>query len=380
MAVATWRLLAFGAFLCSASSPVLAQVVIGGSSQPSVVVDWGVLDTLGRQPTLPDMLQGRIPPADVPVATMRPRANAATSTGAPAVQFQPYKPPRAKTVAKAKPSHPKGAVVAASAKVADAVAPAKPAAQVAKTETAKAEAPAVEAPVLPGPKVSLPEAPKPAPAASVAPPAKADVASPVAAAPPAEVETPKVATQAPVPVVPPIPAPTAVAEASKPAVSAPVPAPAPATAPTPAVVVPPSAFTPPPAPVPPPAAAPTQVAAVPAAAAPAVVPSSQGDTLSVVFSGADSTTLPSSALPELDRLVKRLRKDDNLALQLLAFADGDDANASKARRTSLSRALEVRRYLMEQGLRSTRIEVRALGNKLDGGGPADRVDAVLVTR
>ena len=35
---------------------------------------------------------------------------------------------------------------------------------------------------------------------------------------------------------------------------------------------------------------------------------------------------------------------------------------------------------MDQGLRSTRIEVRALGNKLEGAGSPDRVDAVLVSR
>ncbi|HTH18406.1 MAG TPA: OmpA family protein, partial [Magnetospirillum sp.] len=90
--------------------------------------------------------------------------------------------------------------------------------------------------------------------------------------------------------------------------------------------------------------------------------------------------LPDAMLPELDKLVKRMQRDDSVGLQLLAYAEGDDANASKARRLSLSRALEVRKYLMEQGLRSTRIEVRALGNKIEGAGPADRVDAVLVGR
>jgi outer membrane protein OmpA-like peptidoglycan-associated protein len=75
-----------------------------------------------------------------------------------------------------------------------------------------------------------------------------------------------------------------------------------------------------------------------------------------------------------------MEKDESLSLQLLAYADGDEANASKARRLSLSRALEVRKYLMELGVRSTRIEVRALGNKVEGGGPADRVDAMFASR
>ena len=46
---------------------------------------------------------------------------------------------------------------------------------------------------------------------------------------------------------------------------------------------------------------------------------------------------------------------------------------------SLSRALAVRSYLIEQGIRSTRIDVRALGLAGDSG-PLDRVDVVLLGR
>ena len=42
---------------------------------------------------------------------------------------------------------------------------------------------------------------------------------------------------------------------------------------------------------------------------------------------------------------------------------------------SLSRALAVRAYLIDQGVRSTRMDVRALGSKV-GDGPADRVDVL----
>jgi outer membrane protein OmpA-like peptidoglycan-associated protein len=147
------------------------------------------------------------------------------------------------------------------------------------------------------------------------------------------------------------------------------------------VELPPTALTPPPLPAAVRAPEPQQVAALPAtpAPAPAAVLSSKNDTLSVAFAS-ESSHLSETAHAELDRLIKRMQKDESLTLQLLAYAEGDDANASKARRLSLSRALEVRKYLMEQGLRSTRIEVRALGNKLDGAGTADRVDAVLVVR
>ena len=48
---------------------------------------------------------------------------------------------------------------------------------------------------------------------------------------------------------------------------------------------------------------------------------------------------------------------------------------SQARRKALARGLEVRKYLIGKGVRSNRIDVRALGTKSEGG-PADRVDIV----
>ncbi len=50
-----------------------------------------------------------------------------------------------------------------------------------------------------------------------------------------------------------------------------------------------------------------------------------------------------------------------------------DGGPSKARRLSLSRALAVRAFLIDQGVRSTRMDVRALGDKVQDG-PSDRVD------
>ena len=64
-------------------------------------------------------------------------------------------------------------------------------------------------------------------------------------------------------------------------------------------------------------------------------------------------------------------------LQLKAYAEATGNNTSKARRLSLSRALVVRSFLIENGLRSTRIDVRALGIARDGGAP-DRVDIVTI--
>ncbi len=179
--------------------------------------------------------------------------------------------------------------------------------------------------------------------------------------------------------------------AALPATPAPAPVPAPAPTPAPTATAPampvtptPAAPTPTmPAPQPPTPAAPPQVAtAVPPPAAHAAKSGSdaavyhKGDVLTVVFKPDDST-LPDAAQTELTALAQKMSRDESLGLQLVAFAQGDEASTSKARRLSLSRALEVRKVLMDLGVRSTRIEVRALGNKNDSADSPDRVDAIL---
>jgi len=64
---------------------------------------------------------------------------------------------------------------------------------------------------------------------------------------------------------------------------------------------------------------------------------------------------------------------------LKAFAAGNAETASQARRLSLSRALAVRSFLIDKGIESTRMDVRALGTKFEDG-PPDRVDILIVTR
>jgi outer membrane protein OmpA-like peptidoglycan-associated protein len=90
---------------------------------------------------------------------------------------------------------------------------------------------------------------------------------------------------------------------------------------------------------------------------------------------ADSADIPDAAKAELDTLAQKMSADDNLRLQLLAYASGTADEASRARRMSLSRALAVRSYLIKAGVRSTRMDVRALGNNVQGS-PADRVDII----
>ncbi len=156
-----------------------------------------------------------------------------------------------------------------------------------------------------------------------------------------------------------------------------------ATPPPPAPVVEASPATPTPQEEP---ATPEPVtAAVPAPAltpsptGPTPPPSGEGEaTFRVLFDAASAKISESSRAP-LEELSNTLKESDDLRVQLLAYASGTAETASQARRLSLSRALAVRSFLIDQGVRSTRMDVRALGNKGEGG-PEDRVDAVLVGR
>lgn len=89
--------------------------------------------------------------------------------------------------------------------------------------------------------------------------------------------------------------------------------------------------------------------------------------------GADE--LPAGASGDLDAIAQRMMADESMKVQVLAYSSISGDNESQARRKALSRGLEVRKYLINQGVRSNRIDVRALGSKSEGG-PADRVDIV----
>ena len=121
----------------------------------------------------------------------------------------------------------------------------------------------------------------------------------------------------------------------------------------------------------------TEMAALDPAAA-SVAPAAPGESMQIVFAVGEAT-LPKSAQASLAAVAATLGQDETLRLPLKAYAGGGDESASHARRLSLSRALAVRSELIEQGVRSTRIDVRALGNKSENG-TSDRVDVILVQR
>jgi len=100
--------------------------------------------------------------------------------------------------------------------------------------------------------------------------------------------------------------------------------------------------------------------------------------ISILFSSRNSD-LSSNAIEKIKELALVIVVDESLRVQLKAYASGDIDSASHSRRLSLARALSVRSELIENGLRSTRIDVRALGNK-NAGDISDRVDIFVIQR
>jgi len=113
---------------------------------------------------------------------------------------------------------------------------------------------------------------------------------------------------------------------------------------------------------------PVQVASLPA-------PQSASHRLNFEGSTAD---ILGGARDELEMIaIELMRHDDRIEIQAFAGTAGDVS--SDARRLSLKRALNVRKFLVERGVLQSRIDVRALGGTRDSG-PANRVDILLSSR
>jgi outer membrane protein OmpA-like peptidoglycan-associated protein len=353
-------------------------VIGGGAAQRgSVTVDMGALDAIDGSYT---------PPASMP---SRPggRIVLTPPSGQSGV-------PRA--------AAPQRAAPATASRPAPAATPTTRQATTTPTPTRPAPAPApTPAPIpepVPAPVVATPAptpAPAPAPAVASAPPARS--AAPAPAPAPTPTPAPQAATRpapapTPAPAAPPAPARSAAPEVRTPGLEPADMTPAPVAAtpePAPAPARPAPAATPAPSstasavaaaePRPSPAAPPPrqQTAAVAPVPQP---PISAGETqaLRIGFTG-ENATLPEPSKGEIKGVVETMTKNPAMRVQVKAYASGNAEAASKARRISLSRALAVRAYLIEQGIGSTRIDVRALGNNAEGG-PGDRVDLVLVAR
>lgn len=120
-----------------------------------------------------------------------------------------------------------------------------------------------------------------------------------------------------------------------------------------------------------------EVAATPPAPPGPPVEVPDGTEFRVVYTDTAADALSEQDTALLDGVAARLRRDEVIRLQVTAYASGTPETEREARRLSLDRALAVRSYLIGQGVRGTRIDVRALGTHAPAG-PADRVDLHLV--
>ncbi|MEQ9813656.1 MAG: OmpA family protein [Azospirillaceae bacterium] len=90
--------------------------------------------------------------------------------------------------------------------------------------------------------------------------------------------------------------------------------------------------------------------------------------------GSDALSTAAGSL--LNGLAQRLIDNPEQTIQVRAYAQSSVDRGSDARRLSLNRALTIRTFLLDRGIRSTRIDIRALGDTAEGE-PRDRVDLVF---
>jgi outer membrane protein OmpA-like peptidoglycan-associated protein len=363
-----WRLAAWliGLGLAAASS-AQAQTLIGGSRAPSVAVDLTVLDQLGPAPNLPQLFSASRPPvADTAQTAVAPRP---TAHAAPQLALDV---PAAKTTTKKK--HPANQRVAHRKSPPDhtrlALAPASQPAAAAPDRSIHLVSPAVQAG---GPRVTR-DPPLMAPPIQ---PASVAVSSPVPAPAPMP-KLPQSEAAPPPPALAPSPAhddapnpppqPPAQAHSDSAPVSLTASPSAPASTQTTAAdsqtVSAANNVTP--------ATRPAQVQVASAA--------SMGSVVNTVKFATGATDLPANSQSVLDTVAAKLMADDALRVQLVAHATGSADQAMEARRVSLARAVAVRAYLIDKGVRSLRMDVRALGNRSDDAPATDQVDLVIVSQ
>lgn len=350
--------------------PAAAQRYVGRNSTPSVTVDYSVLDELGRAPNIPQlMLQN--------------------PTGS-AYRNNPYRGrPRFPVISRTTEQDQTGRIILKPPTAERRPGSRKPARKAKRRANPTATNQAVRrtplkspAPVARRPQALAPPPPPPsavtAPTAIVQPPPP-NIVQPArrkAATPPAATAVPpppRAPAPPPLPPVAAVPKPKPIARTAAP----PPPAPPKATEPAPAtrkVVTGQSNGSGPATKTTPPRTQTKQVASLPKSTA-----ALRSGSLRRIEFPPGSAKLSNQASLGLQNIAAALSGNPALRIQLLAYAGQSSDSASQARRLSLSRALAARSKLIEQGVRSTRIDVRALGNK-SAGGPADRIDIIVTKR
>lgn len=93
----------------------------------------------------------------------------------------------------------------------------------------------------------------------------------------------------------------------------------------------------------------------------------------VTFDKGD-TQLDSKSMARVKAAGGKLKQDTRVSAELQGYSS--DTNAGDARRTALTRVLEVRNTLIGMGVQGARLGVKPMGIPTDSG-PADRVDIVV---
>jgi outer membrane protein OmpA-like peptidoglycan-associated protein len=122
-----------------------------------------------------------------------------------------------------------------------------------------------------------------------------------------------------------------------------------------------------------PEASPRSAAVAPPPAEPEPPPPALTPATSTVLFASESAEINDAAKAELDRIAKGAASHGVRQIELRAYAGGSDLIES--RKVALARALAVRSYLIDQGVKA-RIEVGTFGPAQKGTGPAERVDLV----
>jgi outer membrane protein OmpA-like peptidoglycan-associated protein len=100
--------------------------------------------------------------------------------------------------------------------------------------------------------------------------------------------------------------------------------------------------------------------------------------LRILFSETE-TDIPLTINAQLDALAHTLTSNPTSRITIMAYASGPEQSGIYPKRVALARGIAVRNYLTtNKGIDIERVNVKAMGNKNDEGGPADRVDVFVL--
>lgn len=110
------------------------------------------------------------------------------------------------------------------------------------------------------------------------------------------------------------------------------------------------------------------------------ISSAPGKLLTLTFAPED-ITISENDINTIKEIAAKEKDHNEVNFRLLSYASDIDEKKKRARRISLSRALAVRNILKDNGIKGSRIELRALGDKNeDANAPLDRLDIFTYIR